>query len=307
MTDASIPKVSVMIPVYNAERYLADAMRSVLAQTFTEFELIVVDDGSTDDSLEILRSFEGCDERVQVISRPNTGYVTALNEMIDTSRGVYLARMDSDDIAMPDRFERQVRYLDENPECVAVGSDALLIDADGDPLTTWRFERTAEELDGLHIKGIGPRLVHPVVMLRADAMRQLGGYRVEMESAEDMDLWLRLAEIGELANLDATLIQYRVHPKSVTHTSRSKQDELMVRIHNDACARRGIEPTPIDTAPSGKKHDLVSYYRKWGWWAYNSGHMRSARKYAKRSVAAAPFAIDSWKLAIKVMCRSVGR
>ena len=307
MSEAVSPKVSVLVPVYNAERYLTAALESVLNQTFGDFELIVVNDGSVDASLDILREFEASDSRVRVISRPNTGYVIALNEMIDASRGIYLARMDSDDISMPDRFDKQVRYLDEHPECVAVGSNALVIDADGDPLTTWRFEQTSEDLDGLHIKGIGPRLVHPVAMLRSDAMRQLGGYRVEMETAEDMDLWLRLAEIGEIANLDDTLIRYRVHPKSVTHTSRSKQAALMVRIHNDACARRGIDPTPIDSVPTESKNDLVSYYHKWGWWSYNSGHIRSAQKYAKRSIVAAPFAADSWKLAAKVMCRSLGR
>lgn len=297
MSYLELPKVSVLMPVYNAERYLATAVQSILDQSFADVELILIDDGSSDNSLAILRGFERHDPRVRLISRPNTGYVIALNEMIELATGQYLARMDSDDIALPDRLEKQVRFLDANSECVAVGSDVLLIDEDGDTLTTWEFERTSDEIDKLHMQGHGPRLVHPAAMIRAAAMRTVGGYRVDMETAEDMDLWLRLAEVGELANLDEVLLHYRVHSMSVSHQNRAKQAELRARIHADACRRRGGAVTEIDfQARLADNDDLSSQYTKWCWWALRSGERSSARKYALRAFRAAPTRLVSWKL-----------
>src|SRR5690242_20811965 len=105
-----MPKVSVLMPVYNAEHYLQTAVESVLNQTFKDFELVAFDDGSTDRSLSMLRAFESKDARVRVISRENRGYLIALNEMIALARGEYLARMDADDICRPTRFEKQVKF-----------------------------------------------------------------------------------------------------------------------------------------------------------------------------------------------------
>ena len=115
------PKTSVVMPMYNAERYVAGATGSILAQTFTDFEFVIVNDGSTDRSLEIVRHYERLDARVRVLSRPNTGIVGALNDGLSLARGEYIARMDADDIAYPHRLERQATYLDDHPDCVAVG------------------------------------------------------------------------------------------------------------------------------------------------------------------------------------------
>ena len=301
------PTVSVVMPVYNAERYLRESVGSILSQSFGDFELHLIDDGSTDKSLSILREFEAADQRVRLVSRANTGYTIALNEMIGQSLGKYLARMDSDDIAMPSRFDRQVSFLNQRPNCVAVGTDVDVIDEDGDTITTWNFERTAVEIDSLHIAGIGPRMVHPSAMIRADAMRSIGGYRVEMESAEDMDLWLRLAEMGDLANIDEVLLQYRVHAQSVTHTNRAIQSRLRAQIHLDAHARRGLELCELDTSSLVSADlDIPSYYLKWCWWALNSGNLRTAWKYAIRSLAATPARPAAWRALLCVLRRKIG-
>ena len=128
MTAIDHPRVSVALPVHNCERYVAEAIESILAQTFTDFEFLIVDDGSTDGTLPILNRFAARDSRIRVISRPNTGIVGALNEMLGLARADLVARMDADDVALPVRFERQVRYLDEHPECVMVGSRVTIID-----------------------------------------------------------------------------------------------------------------------------------------------------------------------------------
>ena len=129
------PAISVLLPVYNAERYLGLAVESVLNQTFDDFELLAFDDGSSYQSLSILREFAAKDSRVRVSSRENRGpLVVALNEMIAIARGPYLARMDADDICRSQRFEKQVAYLEAHPECVMVGSKCLAIDPEGMPI-----------------------------------------------------------------------------------------------------------------------------------------------------------------------------
>ncbi len=125
--------VSVIMPVYNGERYLEAAVESILNQTFSDFEFIITDDGSTDTSLALLRRYANRDPRIRLISRPNTGYVKALIEAVPLAKGKYIARMDADDISLPERFERQVRFLEQNPDYAVVGSKVLLIDSDGAP------------------------------------------------------------------------------------------------------------------------------------------------------------------------------
>ena len=115
------PQISVLMPVYNAERFVAEAVQSILSQTFGDFEFIIIDDGSSDGSLEILRRFERADSRIRLSSRPNTGYTVALNEMLAMASGQFVARMDADDVAMPQRLQKQVDYLCAHPNCVVVG------------------------------------------------------------------------------------------------------------------------------------------------------------------------------------------
>jgi len=288
------PRVSVLMPVYNASRYLAEAVESVLCQTWHDFELIVIDDGSTDDSLAILRRFEATDPRVRLVTRPNTGYVIALNEMIGLARGTLLARMDADDACLPERFERQVAYMDAHPECVACGSRVLLIDSDGDPLRDMSLSTTHEQIDAAHLSGRGGEVAHPAAMIRAEAMRRVGGYRTDLSPAEDIDLFLRLAEVGRLANVPERLLRYRIHLQSVGHTRRALQRSNAARAVRDAAARRGI---PEATWAPGEESPLdpVAERTTWAWWALSAGFRVTARKHAALVVRQAPFRSASWK------------
>ena len=299
------PAVSVVLPVYNASRYLRLAIQSVLAQTLRDFELIAVDDGSRDDSLAILREFAGHDSRVKVVSRPNTGIVGALNDGIAAAQGELIARMDADDVARPERFARQLSFLNEHPDAVLVGSQVMLIDPDGLPICPKRdTEYTHERIEWAHLNHRWP-LVHPSVMMRKSAVLKAGGYRTRYQWLEDLDLFLRLAEVGKLASLPDILLDYRLHPESVCHTREADQDSIRPALYAETYARRGIQNAK-DTAPppTHEARNDDERNKLWAWWAIIGGNARTARKYAFRAMRSAPWATDSWKL---MFCALRGR
>ena len=205
MTAIDHPRVSVALPVHNCERYVAEAIESILAQTFTDFEFLIVDDGSTDGTLPILHRFAARDSRIRVISRPNTGIVGALNEMLGLAAQISSPGW----MPMTSRcpFVSNVRsvILDEHPECVMVGSRVTIIDPDGDALTEMGDALSHEQIvtDLLNYKG--QMVYHPAVIYRRKAVLDIGGYRPECREAEDLDLFLRLAEVGRIANLPEPL------------------------------------------------------------------------------------------------------
>ncbi len=292
-----IPAISVCMPVYNAERYVAEAVESILHQTLGDFEFLIVDDGSTDGSRRILEGYAARDPRIRLTSRPNTGYLVALNEMLAGARGEFIARMDADDVALPERFERQVSYLRAHPEVLALGSRILLVDPDGAPLTEMCEEQDHEGIDRAHLEG-HVVICHPTVMARAEAMRRVGGYRPEYYTAEDLDLWLRLAEIGRLANLPEALVKYRQHFQSIGNAQRARQEAAAVRAVADARRRRGLSQDAPMAARASTRPDPtgLDHMRKWAWWALTSGYLSTARGYAIRCWCRRPFSPESWRL-----------
>lgn len=294
---AAAPRVSVLLPVYNAEAYVGDAVRSILAQTFTDFELIVIDDGSTDASPRILADLARGDARVRLTSRPNRGNIATLNELIDLARGEYFARMDHDDIAFPERFACQVEFLDSHPEVVAAGSRALFIDDEGLPLMVAMHHYSHEQIERALMK---PELgiVHPSVMMRAAACRAIGGYRAEYPHAEDLDFFLRLGELGRLENMPEPLLQYRTHPSSVSARHMEVQWQSAKKAVEAALVRRGADPRTV--AIADRSHERIEtpaeLHRKWSWWALDSGHLRTARKHARLALLADPLSTSNPKL-----------
>ncbi len=302
MTSDS-PLISVCMPVYNAERYAVAAIESILGQTLGDFEFLILDDGSTDSSLEILRRYAGLDPRIRVTSRPNRGVAASLNELVDQSRGEFLARMDADDIAVPERFARQVEYLRARPECVLVGSRVRIIDPDGDPLCEWCTEQEHEALDAHFLRGErGMGICHPSVMMRRDAVLAIGKYRAFAN--EDTDLWLRLSEYGRIANMPEVLLDYRVHAGNVTNTMTylAKVNRAFEDMIRDARRRRNLPEAA--NPPGGASPPMparpwaspVSDREIWAWWALGAGHVKTARKHARRVLAREPLSTRSWKL-----------
>ena len=287
------PQVSVVMPVYNTERYVAEAVESILAQTFRDFEFLVFDDGSADRSLEILQTYADGDNRIRVFAKPHRGYVPWLNEGIRIARGEFIARMDADDVSLPQRFDRQVEYLFRHPECVAVGCDLLQIDPDGDPLSEVAHDVEHEVIEADLLSGGHGVIAHPTCMMRRSALLAIGGYREEFESVEDFDLWLRLAELGRLANMPEILFRYRVHYTNVIFTQVERQKQHADRIITEARIRRGLKPLPQSiwsyTAPT-----LVERHQSWAWQAAGSGYHRTALKHTSISLREAPFSLRSW-------------
>ncbi|MEX0713590.1 MAG: glycosyltransferase [Pirellulales bacterium] len=291
----SRPRISVLMPVYNAERYVAQAVESILTQSYPNFELIIIDDGSTDSSPAILNHAAGRDSRIRLTSRPNTGYVRALNEALAIAQGELVARMDADDVALPERFARQVEYLERHPDCLALGSAFELIDPDGAVLARESPPAGQQEIEARLLRGLGG-LCHPTAMIRREPMAELGGYRQECYGAEDKDLWLRLGERGGLANLGDVLLQCRVHEENFTFTHYEQGMGALRRAVTDAHRRRGLvcpaEPlaeVPLPVTASERR-------RQWAWSAIQSGNYSAARKHAWAAWRGSAGARESWVL-----------
>jgi glycosyltransferase involved in cell wall biosynthesis len=235
------PEISVVLPVYNAARYLGAAIQSILEQDRCDFELLVIDDGSEDGSLQIARGFEH-DPRVRVIPQPWRGLVAVLNLGTAEARGEFIARMDADDISVPGRLARQVAFLHSNPSIAAVGSAVQLIDAEGAVVGRLIPRLSAAEIREALLSGSA--LFHPTVMLRRQALVDIGGYRAAFVAAEDYDLWLRLSEQAELANVSDVLLHYRVHEEQVSSRKACQQILSRLAAQLSAAARRQGQPDP---------------------------------------------------------------
>ncbi len=209
--------IDVLLTAYNAEATLHEALDSLLAQTIADVRVVAVDDGSTDRTAQILSEYAQRDPRVAVVTRANGGIVEALNEGLAHCQSEFLARLDADDIAMPDRLERQLAYLRRHPECVAVGSDVEHIDADGAPLAGVPHPGPVQSADPTRAPGREPYVVHSTLMTRLAAVRAVGGYR-HCPNSEDSDLFWRLSQRGGLFCLPEALCKYRVHGGSISGT-----------------------------------------------------------------------------------------
>ena len=208
MRMATAPALSVIMSVYNGAQHLYPAVQSILDQDFTDFEFLIVNDGSTDASGAILKDLAETDARIQVIDRENRGLVASLNEMLTIAKSPLLARMDSDDIAMPTRFSNQIAYLAVNPDVGILGTSNHDLD-ENDRIIGTTDEYPVSSIDAKAWLQKGPPLCHPSVMMRTELIRRLGGYRKAFRHAEDYDLWLRASRHTEIANLPDRLLLYR--------------------------------------------------------------------------------------------------
>jgi glycosyltransferase involved in cell wall biosynthesis len=210
--------VSVIMPVYNAEKYLAKAISSLLHQTFKDFELIIINDGSTDKSLDIINSFN--DPRIKLLSRKNRGIVDSLNEALEIVKGKYIARMDSDDICELNRFEKQYSYLEDHAKTGLVVSTVDLID-EKDELLNIVWPQDREAITEKQIRENMPKnncIAHPAIMVRANIIKKYKYHN--QKNGEDYDLWLRMLSDGiRIHKINEPLLKYRLHAQSLTQTS----------------------------------------------------------------------------------------
>lgn len=229
---AERPLVSVVLPVYNAEKYVEASIHSLLRQTYDNLEIIVVDDGSTDQSSKLIQDFAAASRQVRYLRKENSGIVDALNLGLSHATGEFIARQDADDISMPNRIERQLTYLYQHPECVAVSSGFFDIDADGELTGARHIPHDPEKADYTSYPASEPYLAHPFLMMRTETMRKFG-YR-HVHHAEDADLYWRAQKTGVLFNMPECLGFYRKHADSVS--GRSVINGRLQAVFSQLCA-----------------------------------------------------------------------
>jgi len=218
--------LTVLMSMYNSAAYLREAIESTLAQTMGDFEFLIIDDGSKDDSLEISREYEKKDKRIKLVYHANWGAPASLNHAVESAAShEWLFRMDPDDVMMPNRLERQLAFLNANPDLAVASSLVYLIDADGTEIGRSRSPYTTREAVKACIDG--PGLIgfhHPAVAMRKSVFQAVGGYRKQYWPADDLDLWNRIADRGHMMLVqEEFLMKYRLHGKSICMTAGRHQ------------------------------------------------------------------------------------
>lgn len=212
------PIISVIMSVFNNEKYVGKAIQSILEQTYEDFEFIIIDDGSTDRSLEVIRRYAKKDPRIKVLSNTsNVGISKSRNSGLGIASGEFMAVMDSDDICMTDRFMKQYCFLSSNLDYVGVGSEVLVVDPEGWPLTIRGHKYDNEGINKRLLMSDGGAITHSSLFCRLRAVNMAGRYNENLVNTVDFDLFLRLSELGKLANLEDILLKWRQHTDSVNH------------------------------------------------------------------------------------------
>lgn len=216
MKSAPSVPITVLMSVYNGERWLAESIQSVLNQTFSDFEFLIVDDGSSDGTAQILNEIAITDHRVRIIKKHNTGLADSLNCGIAEAKGVWIARQDADDVSEPGRLLKQWQAVQSMPSVVLTGSAFVLINDEGREGRRYRLPRSNTRLASW--LSTGKRFFpHSSAFFNRDIVQRIGGYRQRIKRAQDRDLWLRLSEVGEIACIGEPLVKIRKHDDQISH------------------------------------------------------------------------------------------
>lgn len=219
-------KVSILLPVYNGEHFLKEAVESILSQTFTDFEFIIMDDGSTDGTSAILDHYKRSDDRIHVHHHEHQGLIASLNRGCHIAQGKYLARMDADDVSLPERLAKQVEYLETHPEVGVLGCGVQVIDGCGNKTRILRFPTTHSVLRFRLCFFNALTFAHPAVMMRRELLERVEGYNPDMVHSEDYELWSRLCGLTRLSNLRDVLFYLRKHESNVTRIPQHIQLQI---------------------------------------------------------------------------------
>ena len=223
-----MPKVTVLMSVYNGEKYLREAINSILNQTFKNFEFLIINDGSTDRTMEILQCYQ--DPRIKVLNnQKNMGLTKSLNKGLELAGGEYIARMDADDISTPDRLEKQVTYMDAHPEKALLAGSAIVIDSNGNTMTLWQYPTEPRLLCWSLL--FGNPFIHSTVMLRSAVLRTHRlSYDGTLSHGQDCDLWQKISQLSSVANLAEVIIHRREHQENISarNSREQKKTQSMV-------------------------------------------------------------------------------
>lgn len=245
------PTVTVFMAVYNGEKYIKEAIESVLAQNYTDFELLIINDGSTDKTLEIIAKFN--DPRIRLLHNDgNQGLTYTRNHGVREAKGEYFAILDSDDIAMPNRLKIQVDYMKANPNVAICGGQAVLIDGDSKEMRPYRVQSGDSLSHWLVLHNV---FINSTLMIKTAVMREMGGYR-EMAPAEDYDLSFRIGLKYRVANLSDKFVLYREHDNNISRVQTEKLSNAQRRIIEHIHSSLNI---PTDKSLIETHHDILNY------------------------------------------------
>ena len=295
----NIPKITVLMPAYNAERYIGDAIQSVLKQTFADFELLIVNDGSTDDTVEVIGAFN--DPRIVVIYQDNKGIANALNYGLKYARAPFIARFDADDICYPERLQLQYDFMLANPEYSVIGSAADYIDMEGHFLFTHKPPAfNNEEIQQLKYS-VCP-FIHSCVFYKKDMVISKGGYNEHAYTFEDHFLWVNILKDQKACNLAQSLIKVRLNPESVTIDEKWRPRKFRhikyTTLKNRAISiSEGNLLAKIGEKQYSAKIKQGSYYALCGKkLLLNNFQPQKARLYAARAISISPLRLDNYLL-----------
>ena len=291
------PQISVLMSVYNGDAFVTESVASVLAQTFEDFEFIIVDDGSTDKTASIVASFS--DKRIRLISQSNTGLTVALNEALRHCRAPFVARQDADDISYPDRFATQLQYFEQHPEVSVVGSWATVIDVEGDAVGL--LSNATEPSEIKRKLPSDNTFIHGSLMFRRHAVESAGGYRPQFRYAQDYDLMLRLSNRYQLANVPRSLYAIRHWRGKISIDKLPEQLSFRQLAQTLAAQRRRGEQdalqqnvsidkllTPVEApSPQHFEHTMLYY-------CLRSGRLIKARRIIRDLMRANPGKLKSY-------------
>lgn len=282
---SNTPSLSVLMSVYNGERYLARSLDSLIAQTFTDFEILIADDQSTDLTPQIMARYAAMDSRIRLLRGSREGLGVVRNLLVREAAAPLLAWLDGDDIALPTRLEKQVAFMHQNPDVIAAGTSVRVVDEDGEVIKDDIRATDHETIDKELIEYLHNAIFFPSSIVRADAVAQVNGFRREFPVGCDTDLWLRLAEIGRLANLEEILLEYRWHAESNSwKVPLWQRDRAMLAI-NDARRRRGLKAFELTSLPHSRQNTpRAQIHDTWAAVALNHGNLSTARKHAWKAI-----------------------
>jgi glycosyltransferase involved in cell wall biosynthesis len=307
--------VSVIVPLYNAERYISKAVQSLLQERSLSLEVIVVDDGSTDRSLNQVRTIH--DDRLQIVSNQGKGIASALNTGLSKAQGQIIMRCDADDLYCSDRLRIQTEWLLKNPDFAAVCSNYTAIDPKGSLVVQFSCGAKAEEITNELCNGI-TRTHFCTYAVRAEVLHQLGGFRPYFTTAEDIDFQLRLGEQHRVWYLPVNGYRYRVHRYSITHTQSSTQREFFDFVAREFQRQRqtlgeddlqrGCPPSPPARnakAPFSAALHIQGFLLGRAWEEFQAGQFRQAVRTGIRAALSAPTNRSAWQSLLALGIRAI--
>ncbi len=314
LTNSQPVLISVILPLYNAESYIREAVRSILQETRIPLELIVVDDGSTDRSLKVLKQIR--DDRLVVLYNQGKGIATALNTGLAAARGKFIARCDADDCYPAGRLFRQVNWLMQHPEAGAVCGGYRVIDPKGLSVTAFNWSQEIEDITG-ELQAGTARTHLCTFVIRTDIMRSIEGFRSYFVTAEDIDLQLRLGDATNVWYLPGMCYHYRLHETSITHTRSSTEREFFDQIAREFqrqrqqqghdALQRGCPPAlpqKHDKPPMTAKQHLQNFLLGEAWRSYQAGQLTKALVAGMRSALALPSNLTVWRSVLSLVIKS---